>query len=84
MSKALNVILLGLFAAAFFMLKDELDKVKTTVEILNNVAAKVEQIEKKLAALNIRFEEEKMDNDKFKAGTTKFMINTIKRNNDVE
>lgn len=79
MSKALNVALLVFIGAAFFMLKDELDNLKQTINTINQAAAKIEQLEKKLNNLNITFQEELEKNEKFKESTVKFMYNTLKR-----
>lgn len=79
MSKLLNIVLIGLFSAAFFMLKDELDKAKRSIDTINAVTQKLEALENRLDKLNVLFDNEHKENERFKKATTTFMLNTVDR-----
>lgn len=78
MSKIFNLIIIGLVAAAFFMLKDELDQVKTSIQTINRIDERLHSLENQLNDLNVSFEQEKEETEKFKAQATKTIFDIVK------
>lgn len=70
--------MLAAIGVAFFMLKDEIDQVRRAVNTVNQLEERLHKMEGTLNNLNIRFEQEKEETEKFKAQATKTIFDIVK------
>ena len=67
------IVLLGI---AFFLLRDDIEKLKRTVEAANALADRVEQLNKELDKFKLRFDEVEADNKRFQESTARYIQNS--------
>ncbi len=65
-----------LLGIAFFLLRDEIEQLKTTVDAANELAVKVEKLNKELDRFKIKFNQLDEDNKKFQESTTRYIQNS--------
>lgn len=67
------IVLLGI---AFFLLRDDIEKLKQTVQAANELATKVEKLNKELDRFKLRLDEQEADNKRFQESTARYIQNS--------
>lgn len=67
------IVLLGI---AFFLLRDDIEKLKQTVDAANALANRVEQLNKELDKFKLRFDEVEADNKRFQESAARYIQNS--------
>lgn len=79
---AISIIVLGLL---FFLLKDEVSRIKAGLDALNQLNTKLDTLNKELEKYKVKFDEMEIKNGQFQAATARYIqqsteiLNSVKK-----